>query len=264
MFKNRFNWRNVVKIVTILTAVTMFSGCNKKDDDPSNNDTTSIVGVWVFEKGTVKELAFKSGIPQPLQNEIKDGLLEWYDEDFAGSIWDFQSSGKIFTVFADGSDPDDESTYSVNGDILTGTDPDGFFMTGQYSITGNKLYWDVDVLASPDTEELVEMGVTKAIMRLMFNKKDNSSSSSGQWKIKASEEYISYHAWMVEMGAPSALDADGYFKQTFKSEQEALKWIDDKFKPYCRPVGGGITECSDYNLDELYEAGKIGTPVKMP
>ena len=176
MFKNKFYLRNVVAIAICLAAFTVFTGCNKDDDpgnsgNPNNNGETSIVGVWVFEKGTVKELAFESGVPQSLQDEIRGELLEWYDEDFTGSIWDFQSSGKIFTVFADGSDPDDESAYSISGNILTGTDPDGFFMTGQYSITGNKLYWDVDVLASPDTEELAEMGVTKAIMRLIFNKK---------------------------------------------------------------------------------------------
>ncbi|MDR0872007.1 MAG: lipocalin family protein [Prevotellaceae bacterium] len=260
MLKVKLNLRKVLAIAICLVGVTMFSGCNK-DDGPSNE--TNIVGVWIYEKAVVKELKFESGVPAELQAMIENELLEMYDEDFAGMIYDFRNAGKLILSLANGEDPEEDS-YTIDGNVLTITDPEGFAVSGQYSISGNKLTWDTDMMTSDYAEILTEMGVTTAITRLTFNKKDNSSSNSGQWKIKASAEYIAYHAWMVEMGAPSALDKDGYFKQTFKSEQEARKWIDDNFKPYCRPIGGGITECSDANLDELYEVGKIGTPVKMP
>jgi len=182
MTKKSIYLRNVVAITICLAGLTMFSGCDK-DKDPTNPDnpsggdgthTTNIVGVWTFEKGTVKELNFQSGVPQYLQDAIRSELVEMYDDDFTGMIWDFRSGGKVILSGADGSDPE-EDTYTINGSILTVTDPDGISSTGQYSISGNKLYWDIDVLAITGFDEMIEMltevGVTKAIMRLTFNKK---------------------------------------------------------------------------------------------
>ena len=58
MFKNRLNLRNVVAIVACLTVTTMFSACDKNDDDDNGgdngkdrvltNEEKKLVGDWVW------------------------------------------------------------------------------------------------------------------------------------------------------------------------------------------------------------------------
>jgi hypothetical protein len=182
MYKVRLKLRKVVAIAICLAGITIFSGCEKDKDNkadnpnnPGNNPPiTTIVGKWIVEKATVTKFECESGVSQELQDAIRNGLVETYDEEFVGSIWNFHSDGKATLTWSDGEEAEDDgTTYSVEGNILKIIDPDGYFTLGQYSIFGNKLYWDIDALSTPDPdiEELIEMGIKNIIIRVTFNKK---------------------------------------------------------------------------------------------
>ena len=188
MLKKYFKLSNVVAIAICLTGMTIFSSCDKGDDNGSdntgqntnnpnnsNNPETNIIGTWVFEEGTITELAITPEMPEVVLNQIKTIMESVLNEEFIDMVWNFKDAGKCTIYYLEDEPEDyDEATYSISGSTLTITSviENDFVMTGQYSISDNKLYFDLDMLDYLGDGELAEgIEITEGVYRLTFNKK---------------------------------------------------------------------------------------------
>lgn len=117
-------WIAVIMLVVMVFALTA-CGEKKEETKPTEAPKATIVGVWQMD---IESLLTMAGISAEEYEMVKS----------AGGFeitLEFTADGKaIMTTTAMGQSQVDESTYSVNGDVLTMDGSDG-----TYKIEGNKL-----------------------------------------------------------------------------------------------------------------------------
>ena len=127
-------------------------------------NTFDIVGKWQYEKVEITEL--ECTVPA-MESMIRAGLPGMFPSMFtAFSQPEFTTDGK-FCVPAG----NEVGSYTTEGNRLTITLPNGTKTCG-YSISGNKMYWDLDVFefAGEELEAYADLlsSVTKLGVRVTF------------------------------------------------------------------------------------------------
>ena len=163
-----------VVAIAMVGFVFAFSACKKEEPkkDPPKEKVNSIVGKWRYEKAELKEVKCIDPTMEPL---IKMAFQQYGVADMIGSYfagdYEFTKNGKLIISSEDGNY---EANYVTNGNKLTITGSDILSGTFDYSISGKKMYWDIDGIEMASLfgmgDMLVGYGVTKLVVRITLAK----------------------------------------------------------------------------------------------
>lgn len=160
------------KIALLILATALILGSCKKDS--KNDNANSLIGTWTMESVAVKELTFDSSVSAEEQASVIlfiNLMLGQLNTQATGKMtYEFRESGEVVMNY-EGEDPI-TGTYSTSGNILTITSED-IPMSGEYSISAPKLYWDISLsqLLEMEENQLAASGVKTAVVRMTLNKK---------------------------------------------------------------------------------------------
>lgn len=170
MIKTVFNLKIWTLIIALFAGFT-FTSCDKDDDDNDNdgsgNGEGNIVGIWKYSDVELVDIRWGVAMPSEYKKMMEEMMKEEMADAFA--TMECTSSGKM--DFGAGYYVD---TYVLDGNKITIYEAGATFY-GTYSVTGNKLQINLDLVKSmPEIAEMCDA----FIVGLIFTRIGNSTRSA--------------------------------------------------------------------------------------
>ena len=157
--------------VVMVGFVLCVSSCKKEEPkkDPKEEPKKEhpIVGMWAYENVKILDPMLAMGLNMFLQGMgVEETFEEMFEERFGGT-YKFTKDGKVIYETTEGN-------YEINDNKLT-IDV-GVSGTFDFSIVGETMYWDVDLIEMlsefgiEEVDMLISLGITKIDVQITFRK----------------------------------------------------------------------------------------------
>ena len=153
--------------ISLLIFATMLIviGCKKETD-------ASLINVWEITGVELKDITFAEDVSLITQASIRAALtmvVEQYgNNEMMGGQFEFRENNVVLFF-----DPDETvpytGTYSIAGDKLTISTVFGVDLTGTYSISKNRMFWDIEPTGV--FFNLDDLPITSLVFRFTLNKR---------------------------------------------------------------------------------------------